>query len=66
MHVALDSRDGQTEHMRVGAGERGYLIRHTSATEDGPYRVGHTVQDAFVFQPAAADELREVMMTPIP
>ncbi|HLK76239.1 MAG TPA: hypothetical protein VKU77_21635 [Streptosporangiaceae bacterium] len=52
--------------MRVGAGERGYLIRHTSATEDGPYRVGHTVQDAFVFQPAAADELREVMMTPIP
>ncbi len=50
MHCALDSRDGQAEHVRIGAGERGYLIRHTPATEHGSYRAGHAVQNAFVVQ----------------
>jgi hypothetical protein len=36
--------------MRIGAGEHGYLIRHTSAAEHAAYRVGRTVQDAFVIQ----------------
>jgi hypothetical protein len=38
--------------MRIGAGEHGYLIRYTSATEHAPHSAGHAVQDAFVLQPA--------------
>ncbi|MGH3204155.1 MAG: hypothetical protein ACRDP5_19195 [Streptosporangiaceae bacterium] len=51
MHFALDGRDGQAEHVRIGAGEHRYLIRQTSATEHGPDSAGHEVQNAFVLPP---------------
>jgi len=52
VHVALDGRDGQTERARIGVGNRGYLIRHASATEHVPHRAGYLVQDGPVLQPA--------------
>ena len=52
VHFTLDSRDGQAEHARIGTGENGYPVLHTSAAKHGPYSAGHAVQDVFVFQPA--------------
>jgi hypothetical protein len=52
VHLARHGRDGQAEHVRIGAGEHGYVIRHASATEHGAYSAGHTIQEAFVIEPA--------------
>ena len=52
VHFALDGRHGQTERVRIGAGEHRYLIRHASATEQAPRGVGHAVENGPVIHPA--------------